>query len=219
MNNALPTLLLCLLPLAACAEPVEGEIPSTSTSTLRQLQEGADLTLLPSTSTMTLDARWNVGSEWTRGSVELSVESGHIALSADDLGTVEVADIEIVIGDVLISSDLLPSDIQLTDVSVHQNKARQCDVNDWSPNRETCSAWLQTSLVLDWSLVTATGVVPLGAQELVDIPMQMDLSRGARGLQADLQVEGEGTLWSWADVIELHGLQLHIAADEIGPVD
>jgi hypothetical protein len=168
---------------------------------------------------MTLDARWNLGSEWTQGSVELTVERGHIALSADDLGTVEVAEIEIELGDVTIQSDLLSSDIQLTDVSVHQNKARQCDVNDWSPNHETCTAWLSTSLVLDWSLVTTTGVVPLGAQELIDIPMQMDLSRGARGIEADLQVEGQGALWTWANVIELHGLQLSISADEIGPVD
>jgi hypothetical protein len=37
MTNTLPTLLICLLPLAACAEPVEGEIPPTKTNTLRQL--------------------------------------------------------------------------------------------------------------------------------------------------------------------------------------
>jgi hypothetical protein len=215
-------LLLCAA-LTGCAESSNvssGDVPTPSSSTLFQLQSGVELTVLPGVSTVTIDARWNRGNEWSDGSVELSLEGGHIALSANDFGVVEVSDIEINIGDVLVSSDQLGSDIQLTDVSVRQTKARDCDINDWSENRQTCSAWLQLGLLLDWSLVTDNGsVVPLGAQELVDIPMQIDLSSGPRGLEAQLRVDGEGALWTWANVVELHGLQLDIGADEIGPVD
>lgn len=220
----LAVLLLCAaLPLAACTAAgsnTSGEIPAPTSSTLRELQHGVELTVLPGVSTVTLEARWNRGDAWTESSVELGLRGGHIALSADDLGVVQVEDIQIDIGDVLISSDQLASDIHLTDVSVHQTEARWCDVNDWSEDRKSCNAWLQANLVLDWSLVTEDGsTVPLGAQELVDIPMQIDLSDGKRGLEARLRVDGPGTLWTWANIVEFHTLQLDIGTDTIGPVD
>lgn len=220
MTNSTTVLLLLLafIGFGGCDEPLmpppmdvddRGQV-----TTERALQDGVDLIMLPDTSTVSLSIRWD-GWKPAEGSTELTLRGGDIALSANEDGIVTVESIRFDIGDIVISSDLLDSDLHLTNVSAQQPESRRCEVSDWSEDRETCNASLQLNLVFDWTLVTSDGhVLPLGTQELSDIPMEISLSTGRYGISATLHAESMGTVWSFANLVELYDLRFDIGASE-----
>lgn len=221
-HHCLSSLLLaCSLPLAACA--VEG--PATpdaaqEQSLLSDLQSGVALHMDPANSSLSLEARWNRGSEWTEGAADLSLTAGTLLMSADAEGALQIDSLSLSLADVIIENELFSSSIHLTDVSVEQEGPRECHASDWSPDDQSCSALLTTRLTLDWSLrIDDEMVVPLGAQTLDDLTIEVQVDAAETGVEASLYVSDGGSLWTWANVIELNGLELEIVADELGPVD
>jgi hypothetical protein len=224
-NTNLLISLISVFALAACSTATIGEPEPTPTpdpatpTTLSRLQDGLDLRFLPEGSNLGVQVVWNQGGESVVSSAQLTLASGGLHLSADESGVVRVQSMDLELGDLLISSDQLASDIELVDISVHQKLAQDCDINDWSVDGDSVSTWVQAGLALDWSMLRNGNVIPLGEQDLVEIPMQLEIHKTDDGLAVSLSADAEGLVWSWLGAIELRDLHLEINADEVGPVE
>lgn len=99
---------------------------------------------------------------------------------------------------------------QLTDARVTLASSVTAPAS-WS-DADNVVATLPVKLDLGWSITIAGATTELGTQHLPVIPLDLTLSGGGDHVDATLALHGDGTLWTWADLIELADLSLSIEA-------
>ena len=196
------------------------EVSPGQTTLQSELEKGLCLTMLPETSALSVDARWNRGADEVESSVDLVLNGGFVRLEADRDGSLRLDDFSLEIDDIVVESELLHTTIELTEVSIAQTREATTVVAGWDELDGHLEVELTLGLELSWSLRLEDGsVVPLAGQELVEFPLQLQLAMDSRGVYAGFEVYGDGALWNWANVVEIYGLQLDLRADEQGPIE
>lgn len=92
---------------------------------------------------------------------------------------------------------------------------------EWTELGDAGFAELEAELLLDWSVVSPTGVeIQLATQHLKNVTIELDLYTGVDGsLNAVLTGAKPGTFWSWAGVASMGDLSFDLRAQRLDPLE
>ncbi|HEX7704222.1 MAG TPA: hypothetical protein VF403_25945 [Kofleriaceae bacterium] len=155
-----------------------------------------------------LDAKRYTSDGWVDGTSAISISSGDliVKLTGDQLSA-QMFDLSI--GPIDLPDSLFGQPAQLTDVRVTLASSASATAT-WTDS-DDATATIPLKLDLGWSISINGGVSQLGAQHLPVIPLDVTLTGAGDHVDAALGLRGDGTLWSWAGLIELSQLELSLA--------
>jgi hypothetical protein len=201
--------LVSLVTVAACGDSTILDHEPTSVRD----RITADPTLL-SVSTIesrgSLAVRWRTIDGWSDAVVDLSITAGDVVVSAEPDGArisidgldFDVASLDVTIGD--------GSPIALVDIHAGLIHAATGDASWMDDNAAGVSA--TAALFVDWAIEIDGRTQPLGQLRPPAMPLDVALIGDADHVDATLAITGAGTLWSWADLVELGDLSLTFSA-------
>jgi hypothetical protein len=183
--------------------------PSDDSSARDRLSHGpARLTVGPTNQAGDVLARRKVRNSWLENHASVSVEGGTLELSADDAGMLHVDDLQLISAPIDLPEDLFDRPAQLRDVVVSLHSPASA-VAHWSGDNEAV-ADVELSLDLDWTIVLDGKPSPLGTAHLSPTPMTLFVGGDGQHVATSFAVHARGTLWSWAELLEITGLDLEL---------
>jgi len=155
-----------------------------------------------------LDAKRYTSAGWVDGTSAISISSGELSmkLTGDQLSA-QMFDLSL--DPIDLPDSLFGQPARLTDVRVTLASSASATAT-WTDN-DDATATIPMKLDLGWSISINGGVTQLGAQHLPVIPLDVMLTGAGDHVDATLDLHGDGTLWSWAGLIELSKLDLSFA--------
>lgn len=202
--------LACLVPiLAACTSSPAGAPPAASVRDLLTT-DGAMLAVSPTASDGAITARlWS--TQWEDSAVELAITGGELAVSANDGGRVALDAVAVDLAPIALSAEVFDEPTRLVDL--HAELAADPPLADttWT-NADAGTARTTIALELSWSLEVSDRITPLGPVTLSGLPVELELTGTGDHVDARLALQSDGTLWSWAGLIELADLSLSLTA-------
>lgn len=201
---------LALIPmfLAACGLDDPQTQPTSFASVRDRLSTEPTRLFIPGTdSTGSLVAKRYTHDGWIEGTSTLAIATGALTTKAtgDQLSAtafdIELAPIDL--PDAVFGKPAQLTDVRVTLASSVTAPASWTDADD-------VTATLPVKLDLGWSTTIAGATTELGTQQLPVIPLDLMLTGGGDHVDATLSLHGAGTLWTWADLIELADLSLSI---------
>jgi hypothetical protein len=170
------------------------------------------LSLAAADSHGTLAVRWRTIEGWQDAVVDLEILAGDVVVSADERGdvSVEMLDFDVDSLDVSITDG---SPIRLVDIRAGLLHAATGDASWIDDNTAGVSAI--AALFVDWALEVDGRTQPLGQLRPPAMPLDVALIGDADAVDATLAITGTGTLWSWADLVELGDLSLTFSASSV----
>lgn len=203
---------LATLLMAGCALEADGTASPDINLPIaaEQLAAPADFDVLTDeASVVTLELGGSLLSDGDdRVVTDLAVVAGNIrARSEADALIVEV--LELHIGDIVVPSEVYgPNGWHATDVVLALPSELRMTANG-------DGSWTSTQLDLDlsWNVVLSNGTAPLAAQRLSELPIEARLERDENGgLELELSITGEGTLWEFGELLELNRVAIDLTA-------
>ena len=159
-------------------------------------------------STGSLDAKRYTAGGWVDGTSAVTITSGELVVkSTDDQLTAQKFDVALAPID--LPDSVFGKPAQLTDVRVMLASATSATAT-WT-DTDDATATIPLKLDLAWSIAINGGSTQLGAQHLPVIPLDVVLTGAGDHVAASLDLHADGTLWSWAGLIELTQLDLSLA--------
>ena len=155
-----------------------------------------------------LDAKRYTSDGWVDGTSALAISSGEliVKLTGDQLSA-QMFDLSL--DPIDLPDSLFGKPARLTDVRVTLASSASATAT-WTDS-DDATATIPLKLDLGWSISINGGVTQLGAQHLPVIPLDVMLTGAGNHIDATLGLRGDGTLWSWAGLIELSKLDLSFA--------
>ena len=155
-----------------------------------------------------LDAKRYTSAGWVDGTSAISISSGELSvkLTGDQLS---VQTFDLSLDPIDLPDSLFGQPAQLTDVRVTLASSAGATAT-WTDS-DDATATIPLKLDLGWSISINGGVTQLGTQHLPVIPLDVMLTGAGDHVDATLDLHGDGTLWSWAGLIELSKLDLSFA--------
>lgn len=199
---------LALTLVAACTTPSTPPVqPAFASVHDRLAAEPTRLFISGQGSTGSLDAKRYTSDGWVAGTSTINISSGElfVKVTGDQL-TAQMFDLSL--DPIELPDSLFGKPAQLTDVRVTLATAASATAT-WMGS-DDATATIPLKLDLGWSLSVNGGVSQLGAQHLPVIPLDVMLTGGGDHVDATLGLRGDGTLWSWAGLIELSQLELSL---------
>jgi hypothetical protein len=199
-----------LILLAACAAtPPSSDAPASVHARLA----AAPTSLFVSTTldAGTLGAEHYTGSGWQSGSASLSISSGAFVASIDGSGELVASTFDVSFDPIDVPESVFGSPAQLTNVRL-QLPAPASASAMWS-DADDATATVPVELSLSWALSVNGGTLPLGAQTLPSMPLEIALSGDGATVAAALALHANGELWQWADLLKLTELDLAASAE------
>jgi hypothetical protein len=203
---------LSLLFLAACGvdEPGTPPTPTSFDSVRDRLSHEPTRLFIPGTgSTGSLVAKRYTHDGWVEGTSTLAITAGALTMRAGG-DQVTATAFELELAPIDLPDAVFGKPAQLTDVRVALATSVTAPAT-WSGD-DDATATLPVKLDLEWSIAIDQGVTQLGTQHLPAIPLDLTLTGGGDHVDATLAIRGDGTLWTWADLLQLADLRLEIAA-------
>jgi hypothetical protein len=199
---------LAFVLLAACATNPPASSP-TATTVREQLVDLTKLLISGDGSVGSLVAQHNTSSGWVGGSADMTIANGE--LIANVVGDQLVAQtFDVAVDPIDLPESVFGMPARLTDVRVTLASSANATITWTDDNHAT--ATLPLALDLSWSIEINGGVTELGAPHLPTIPLDVSLTGSDVGIDAALGLHAAGTLWTWADLVELSKLDLSLAA-------
>ncbi len=159
-----------------------------------------------------LVARRYTHDGWVEGTAALAIANGElVAQVAGD--RLMARTFELGLDPIDVPETVFGKPAQLTDVRLTLASSSSAPI-EWTDENDA-TARLDLELDLQWSIAIDGSVSPLGTQHLPSIPLDVTLSGGGDHVDAALGIHASGTLWSWADLLELDQLDLELAAGTI----
>lgn len=200
---------LALTLVAACtAAPTTPPIqPAFASVHDRLAAQSTRLFISGEGSSGSLDAKRYTSDGWVDGVSTIEISSGEliVKVTGDQL-TAQKFDLSLAPID--LPDSLFGKPAQLTDVRVTLASSASATAT-WMGNDDATTT-IPLKLDLGWSLSVNGGVSQLGPQHLPEIPLDVMLTGGGDHVDATLGLRGDGTLWSWAGLIELSQLELSL---------
>jgi len=205
---------LSLLFLAACGVDQPGTQPTLSFASVRdRLSHEPTRLFIPGTgSTGSLVAKRYTHDGWVEGTSTLAITGGELTAKATG-DQVSAASFELELAPIDLPDAVFGKPAQLTDVRVTLASSVTAPAT-WS-DADDATATLPVMLDLAWSIAIDQGVTQLGTQHLPVIPLDLTLTGGGDHVDATLSLHGDGTLWTWADLLQLADLKLEIEASTV----
>jgi hypothetical protein len=201
-----------LILLAACAAtPPSSEAPSFASVHARLAAAPTQLFVSTTLDAGTLGAEHYTGSGWQSGSASLSIASGAFVASIDGSGELVAATFDVSFDPIDVPESVFGSPAQLTNVQL-QLPTPTSAAATWS-DADDATATVPVELSLSWALSVNGGTLPLGAQALPAMPLDIALSGDGATVTAALALHGSGELWQWADLLKLTELDLTATAE------
>ena len=144
----------------------------------------------------------------------LPILDGELVVQAQSDGRLVLHALSLGFGDIHLEPEAVPPDgIDLMDIGVSMERC-VADTR-WSSDGDSASAGVDAALLLDWSLHSPAGVLPLSPHRIEDVPVTVDLVPGAGGsLTATVRAARSGVFFHWTGMIELADLELVVEAVE-----
>jgi hypothetical protein len=201
------TRLLFVSLLAACTSPAprSDNAPSFDSVRDRLAAEPTTLFVAATANAGTLDASHYTDSGWQSGSASLSISSGAFVASLDQ-GELTAASLDLSFDPIDVPESVFGTPAQLTNLRLQLPTATSGAVTWTDANDGTATVPLELSL--SWALEVNGGTLPLGAQTLPVMPLDVTLGGDGDTVTASLVLTGDGQLWSWANLLELTALDV-----------
>ena len=155
-----------------------------------------------------LDAKRYTPDGWVDGTSAITISSGELIVKlTEDQLSAQMFDLSF--DPIDLPDSLFGKPAQLTDVRVTLASSASATAT-WTDSDDATTT-IPLKLDLGWSISINGGVSQLGAQHLPVIPLDVMLTGAGDHVDAMLGLRGDGTLWSWAGLIELSQLELSLA--------
>jgi hypothetical protein len=200
-----------LILLAACAASPAPTTESPSSVHARLTAEPTSLFVPTTLDAGVLAAEHYTTAGWQSGSAAISIASGEVVIGLDDDANVVASTFDLSFAPIDVPESVFGSPAQLTNVRL-QLPAPATAAIAWS-DADDATATVPLVLSLSWSLSVNGGTLPLGAQTLPSIPLDVALGGDGDTVSASLALHGSGELWQWADLLKLTELELAATAD------
>jgi hypothetical protein len=184
-------------------------VPPVTQTPLQILQTPRTL-VLGEGSQLEVTAHKDIGGEATETQL-LAVTSGDLVVHAGLDGKLVVDKLTLSLADVWIAS--MNFGLTALKVTVESEAPAQ---TAWAADGHSAAATGTVALQLDWQLVAFGRVLPLGTLRLKGIPVMLTASIiDAHKITLTIQGQEDGLFWSWAGLVELSDLSIHIEAGSI----
>jgi hypothetical protein len=194
---------------AACTTSVPGGPPPATTVRDLLAAEGASLAITSDSAGSIVARFWEDG--WEDQPVDLGISGGVLVVSLDHVGRLIVEDLDVSLAPLELSDDVFDEPARLVDLRAELAMATPIAPITWT-DADTGSATMEITLRLWWSLERDGEVTPLGSIVLRDLPVDVSIAGSVAAVAAAVSLHTEGTLWSFASLIELADLSLALAA-------
>jgi len=163
----------------------------------------------------TLEARrWSAADDaWISGTATVVSSGGGLVVQLDRSGKLVAQQFDLAVDAIELPTTLVGKELALRDVHVALAKAPPVDIT-WTTDDEG-AARLPITLTLSWSVAIDSQLVPLSDQKLEAITMDVSLIGSGDHVDATVGLQAQGTLWSWAELLELTKIDLTMAAATI----
>ena len=203
---------LLLLALSACNTQNAPSAPGPES--VRDRLDDGDTRLMFSTadSAGTITAQRRVaGDAWETGLVDLRLDQGEVIASADGDGTITIEKLSFNLAPISIPASVFNREASLSHVRI-ELMAPTVTTTTWTDDDE---AHLRATfdLELSWALTIDNTTSHLGSPDLPPVTVEVDVVGDGAFVHADVRAIAAGELWSWANLIKLHDLNLVLAAE------
>ena len=204
-------IMLPCLALAACATPAPDREPAYASVRERLTAEPARLFIATQPAAGTLEARrWSQADGWVPGTAPVALQSGELIVHVADSGQLVTQQLGFAVDAIDLPATIAGVPLQLRDIHMKLAAAPPVDIA-WATDDEG-TAQVPVELSLAWSVAVDGAVTPLGEQRLTAMPMDIAVHGDGEHVEAMLGIHGRGTLWSWAELLELTAVDLAITA-------
>jgi hypothetical protein len=180
-------------------------------SVRERFERGATrLVMSPDESAGVITAERRASDGWRTGIVDLHIEGGVVAATADAAGVITLEQLEIELAPIVVPETVIGREAQLTQVRVRSTEPVLVDTR-WATDDDGHGS-VQLDLALSWSLSIDGSTAPLGAPDLRPVPVELVFGGDGSHVRAELRVHAPGELWSWAGLVKLEDLELALAA-------
>jgi hypothetical protein len=197
--------------VTACVSPRPDATDSGFDSVRERLEAGPTTMFVAATANAgALDAAHNTNAGWQSGSASISISSGAFVASSS-AGELVVTSLDLSFDPIDVPESVFGTPAQLTNLRLQLPTPTVANTI-WNDD-DDASASAALELSLSWSIAVNGGVLPLGAQNLPPLPIDVKVAGDGDSVTASLSLHGAGQLWSWADLLEL--TELDVSADAV----
>ncbi len=202
-------ILLVPVSLVACIDSHKPAAP-VAPDVRARLSEPTKLMVATANSTGSLTASRYTRDGWQDGTIAVTMANGELDASVGTDGQLAIAGFSINVDPIDIPPSVFGKAVELKDVRlVLADKVSAATT--WS-DADDATASATVALDLQWTLVVDNNAAPLGTQHLTGLPVAITLSGTGAEVDAAIDVNAMGELWSWADLFKLTALQLNLDA-------
>ena len=194
---------------AGCAASSTPGAPVASTVRER-LAAPTRLLVTADRSTGSITARRYTGDGWQSGTTTLAIDNGELDASVAGDGALVVTGLAVSPGPIEIPASVFGQPAELRDIRLTL-AGQPAFATTWKDDDDG-NATATIDLDLAWSLEVGSTVAPLATQHLHGIPIDIALVGNGQEVDATIGAHSDGELWSWADLLELDGLELALTA-------
>ncbi|MFT3694891.1 MAG: hypothetical protein QM831_17205 [Kofleriaceae bacterium] len=144
---------------------------------------------------------------WISGTSDLSIANGELFAQADDT-QMTASKFDLQLNDIDLPESVFGKPAQLQNVRVVLAKAASGAVT-WTDD-DSATATLPMQLDLSWAIEIDGTSTQLGAQHFPEFPLDVTLTGGGDHVDATFGLHAQGTLWSWAGLVQLTELDLSL---------
>ncbi|HEY4056797.1 MAG TPA: hypothetical protein VGM39_09315 [Kofleriaceae bacterium] len=196
-----------LLLLSACSTTAAPPTDATASSVRERLASPTRLMVSAQASSGSIVAGHYVDGAWSTATVPLTIENGAVSAKLDDSGGIAVTELGLGFAPLTLPLDTSP---QLTNIRL--DLGAPIDATTTWTNEDNAAATASISLALSWALLVGGTATPLSDETFSAVPIQLVLDGDGATVDGEVTVSAKGTLWSWADLVELDDLSLTLTA-------
>jgi hypothetical protein len=148
---------------------------------------------------------------WIDGTTTLTIEHGYMRAAVDANGQLEITQLDLALAPIAIEG-VFQRSARLEGVRVQLAEPVHGDVVWTSANDATAS--VEMGFDLHWAIVfDDEEPYPLATQHLNAVTAMIVLGGHGDHVDAQLEIDSEGELWNWADLVQFTALSLSVSAE------
>ncbi len=151
--------------------------------------------------------RWSRNG-WVGGEVALTVDNGFVVADADATGQLEISSMKLMLAPIDISPDAVGVPARLEHLQLDLEKVPAGAPTKWTDGDNAATASTMLSLQLSWAVTIDGTTSALGPQHLPPIPVDITVAGDRSTVDLTLTLDLPGTVWGWADLIDIRDLRL-----------
>ena len=205
------TLLALTLFTAACTDVPPSSGPSYDSVRDRLAAAPASLFVHADESTGMVTAQRRAASGWTTGMTALTIDHGYVRAKLDETGQLAIDQLDLALAPISLDA-VFTKPTQLQNVTLHLAAPAKSAMAWTSEDDATTS--VPVAIDFDWWIAVDGGApVPLATQHLPPEHVALVLGGSGDHVEASLELDAKGVLWSWADLVQITELSLSLAAE------